>query len=350
MGVVRTNKPFTVISDNRAIQCAVTGKERITGTTLAGIVGLSKYDTPFTASCKILGLVKIEQNDSMRFGVYAEPLIFAELKRRGYSAFPASEVYGGDVSAYESYEAWPSHWDNPIFGGHLDGIDADGDIWEIKTTSNLSAWIGDATAGTMTPPEYYHIQASLYAMLEGCDKIHFAVAPITPTISRDPRTFDPTKSDALYVVDVGLYPGMEQIIERAGAFYRDYISKGITPEPDFADDRDMDVVRELFTRRDDPDTIIQKYARTHGELERLKNAFIKDLEAELDDLKKEIKEKTDFSDASVCVEYKVDGNLWKISKTYRRSLSEAMLIADGIDAEKYKETTESLRIDKRKVK
>ena len=203
---------------------------KITGTALGAIVGKSKWDTPFSISAKMLGLFRedISDNPSIKAGVALEPVILEHLKDRG--VIPAEKLFDERKGPHEQ---WKQDFENPIFGGHVDGITEDGKIVEIKTTTRPEDWVSEI-------PEHYWLQASLYAKFMGSDTILFGVGVLDEASRADPSKWNPQGN--VVVIETGLHPDLDAILEVATDFYKDFLAKGRTFVPNPNDPTDEYIV------------------------------------------------------------------------------------------------------------
>lgn len=93
----------------------------ITGTMIAGILGVSKWETPLDIWLKAKGLIEPEMTEAMAKGIYFEPYIRAD-----YEEMRGVTVQTGVKLVHA----------NGLYGGHPDGI-TDSSIVEFKTTSGV---------------------------------------------------------------------------------------------------------------------------------------------------------------------------------------------------------------------
>ena len=223
-GFIRAPNGALVVTDKKAPY----GK--ITGTRLAAVVGKSRWDTPFTAIAKIMRLFNEElDSKELRAGTVIEPKILEYI-----GATPGDVIFGERKG---NHEEWKSDFDDEIFGGHIDGQMPDGSIVEVKTTKNPEDWLNG-------PPEYYWIQASLYAHFLGTDKIIFMVGFTDADILADPDSFVCNeKTVARY--DVGIIPGFDDMLRKARDIYLSTVAADHTPIPDFSNPNDYRVFELL---------------------------------------------------------------------------------------------------------
>lgn len=200
---------------------------KVTGTRLAGLLGRSKWDTPFTTTAKLLRLY--EDDISAKKEVHAGHVI--EPKILDY----VGAVHGDELFAARegNHEDWASDFEDDVFGGHIDGLMPDGAVVEVKTTKNPEDWLNGV-------PEYYWIQASLYAHFMKTDRIIFLVGFTTPEILADPDSFVPSEKTVARF-DVPIIDGFDDMLKKARAIYENTVMKGITTVSDNDSPLDMKV-------------------------------------------------------------------------------------------------------------
>lgn len=120
--------------DTRTIteeQWKVERRQGIGGSAIAAIAGVNPWSTPFQAYLEIIGELKVEENEAMRWGTILEPVVADEYKRR----HPEYRI--------ERVNAILQSTKDPIFIGNIDrrilGDKRGPAVLEIKTTS---AWMG----------------------------------------------------------------------------------------------------------------------------------------------------------------------------------------------------------------
>lgn len=235
---------------------------KIAGTFLAGIVGRSLWDTPFSIATKILRIYDEDKGDlpALKAGTTLEPIMLNYLNRTGrLPNTPADTLFPN----YEegSHLDWKSHFDDETFSGHVDAIaghvtDAykgDG-IVENKTTTRPEYW----DFVNNIPPENYWLQASLYAHFFGYDTIYFTVGILTPEEQDNPYRFVPSE-DNVKVMKVGLHPEFEELFKIAQEWYHNYIDRRYTPIPDMSNPIDVRIVKVLDAQKSVLKDILPKF-------------------------------------------------------------------------------------------
>lgn len=200
---------------------------KISGTMMAGLLGKSKYETPFTITAKLLRLFgeDISDKKEVKAGTIIEGPILKYL-----GAVPGDELF---EQRKGDHEEWPSDFDDDTFAGHIDGMMPDGTLVEVKTTKNPEDWVKGV-------PIHYHIQASLYAHFLKTDRILFAVGITDEDTLSDPSSFVPSK-DNVSIYNVGIIDGFDEMLAKAKAIYENTVLKGVTALLDLDDPRDLRV-------------------------------------------------------------------------------------------------------------
>lgn len=215
---------------------------KITGTTFSHIVGRSPWGTPFSAAAHILGLFKEDISDlpAVKTGVVLEPVILNYVRDQG--VIPACEVFGNpeDYNEYGQHVGehrnWKMDWEDPIFGGHVDGITEDGRIVEVKTTSSPEEWLKGV-------PEHYWLQASLYAHFLGATSIMFVVGFVDEVARANPWKWTPENNVSVFNVE--LHPKLNEYLDFCTKWYHEFIEHFKTPVPDMSNEIDAFIVRSL---------------------------------------------------------------------------------------------------------
>ena len=230
---------------------------KITGTAMAGIFDKSPWETPFSIACRLLRLYSenIDDKPAVKAGKVLEKKIISFI-----DGIPAADIFG-DVQK-GGHEQWPSDFEDPIFGGHIDGATGDNRIIEVKTTGNPEDWING-------PPVYYWLQASLYAYHLNANGIRFAVGVLSDEDRKNP--YEWVLDGNVHTYDVGLYPGFEEMHEKAAEWYNEYIAQGRTPAPDLDNPKDRAIIEALKLEASTDAELIAKaneYANAQAETAR----------------------------------------------------------------------------------
>lgn len=222
---------------------------KITGSRFAAVIGKDPYETEFEAACLISRLIsKYEPTKYTEAGNVIEPKIRNYVRDNGDELL--GKILGSDNISVEdpipSKECNYDHFGNErVFGGMVDGyITSNGKrsaILEIKTASSRDAWL-DENGNFTRAPEKYIMQASLYAILSGLQKIVFAVGFPKEDEYDHPDTFIPGPDNFNYVVMDRM--DLSQEMKMAEVWYDEHILGGVTP---VWGDEDSELIGEFTT-------------------------------------------------------------------------------------------------------
>jgi hypothetical protein len=329
--------------------------KRITGTRLASILGLDRWNTPFKTWCAITRTYEEPFVDNVYTiaGKIIEPKIINYLRN----------VYRADIKTPEDIygknyfkKTWGNFFPNiQVFGGMWDALYyEDGKlagIIEIKTTKRVEDWIDGA-------PEHYAIQAALYAYLLGIDKVIMIASFLEEPDYENPENFIPyagnTIMDEFSVSE--RFPHFQRHIGRALEWWKKHVEGGISPV--FDETKDKDILKELRKNTISPDTDI-KILINEGEI--LKDEInslmatveekIKQKEKRLDTIKKQIREycMKQFRDGDEKVTIMGQRYEWVLSKSVSTDIDKTALKKDGL-LEKYSKPKITYRFTQSHIK
>lgn len=308
--------------------------KKITGTRLASIFGLNKWSTPFKTWCDITKtwVEPFVDTKYTRAGKIIEPKQ-AEYMKKAYAMTTLKtpqDIYGDDYFNVTHGDFFPS---SKIFGGMWDYLvyDEAGNVdtvLEMKTTSRSEDWREDV-------PEYYAIQAALYAWLLGVDKVVMVCSMLDPGDYDHPEDFVPSVDNTITVPFrvSERYPNFENMIRSAEKWWYDHVLTGISPEYD--EKKDSAILDELRTNSLSPDTDIQALiAEAEGLKEYLeaaaadRAAMEKRLKAITDILKQFAMER--FRDGDTKVEIPGGKYNWILSRGVKVDVDKNAIIRDGL--------------------
>lgn len=333
--------------ENNTIQVEPVKKpKKITGTRLASILGLNKWNSAFKTWCEITRTYEepFIDNQYTLAGKTIEPVLIDLLKQRYFMDIKTpSDVYGED---YFKKTFGDFYHNNNIFGGMWDAI-GENTIVEIKTTKRVEDWVEDT-------PEYYKIQAALYAWLSGVENIIFVCAFLDESDYEKPEYFKPVVGENVIIREYKLkemYSDFyEDIIVPAVEFWSNHVETGISPAYGKADE---EIIKAL--RRDTVD-VNEDISSVLSRIDELK-AKIEELSVELDPLEKELKAKEEqlkdylkeqFTDGVDKLDLKSGSYCFTLSKTSTSKVDTKLLKADGI-FEKYAIQSVSYRLTNKKL-
>ena len=240
--------------------------KKITGTRFAAIMGLNRWTTPFNAWCAITRTYEKPFEDTIYTvaGKTIEPKQ-AEFMKNSYfmpNLVTPTQMYGEN---YYQKTYGDFFRDTPIFGGMWDYLLLDDEgkvdaVLEMKTTKRSEDWNNDI-------PEYYAMQAALYAYLLHTDRVIMVCSFLEENDYADPDKFVPNVHNTM-VREFSLsqrYPNMQNLIDSALGWWNTHVVGGVSPEYDEkADEEILKILRNLSVEPTDD------YAALLAEAEQLK--------------------------------------------------------------------------------
>lgn len=320
--------------------------KKVTGTRFATILGLNPWSTPFEMWCAITKTYEkpFEGTIYTIAGKTIEPKQAEYMKKSyGMDLITPTDRYGQDYFNKTWGDFFP---ENPYFGGMWDylGVDENGTVdtvLEMKTTKRIEDWQNDA-------PEYYALQAALYAYLLGVDNVIMVASFLEEKDYEDPSKFVPNIKNTI-TVEFKVserYPDFERMVAEVKSWWGEYVTGGISPVYD--EKKDAEILAALRTHNLTPDTDIDALIK---EAEGLKKevdttaAAIADKEKRLKEISDIIKEHamTQFRDGDKKVEIKGSTYTWTVSRSETTTIDKKALEADGL-LEKYQKKSEQYRM------
>lgn len=350
-------------------------KLKVTGTRLAGILGLNKWNTPFQMWCEITKAARLPFEDTIYTlaGKAIEPKQIQWTKEQISKNVLSPEEFFGNRYQEVKYDFYP---ENKIYGGMWDAklVRPSGkvsDIFEYKTTKRAEDWVEN-------PPIYYLIQVLEYAYLEGAKRVHLVVSFLKDDDYNHPEDFVVTDENTqMFTYDVSrtyidlstgsifnksdldeeelpFYYTISDLIDEANVWYDKHIKKGISPEFDEVKDKEyLDILRTSKPQNDmGEDDLVSKANNLIKQIDKIKKETgLADLEKELKACESAIKEQL-ISQMGVN-DTKVVSSNYTLSKTFKEVVSydiEAMERDHVLDKYQIKETKETLTLRKTKEK
>lgn len=335
------------IEGNR-IQIAPPKKtKKITGTRFATILGLNPWSTAFEMWCAITKTYEKPFEDTIYTiaGKTIEPKQAAYMKKSyAMDILSPTDMYGADYFNKTWGDFFP---DSPHLGGMWDYLlknDEDGHIeavLEMKTTKRAEDWENDV-------PEYYALQAALYAFLLGVDDVIMVASFLDEKDYEDPSKFKPSAANTI-TVEFKVserYPDFADKVALVEKWWADFVETGISPEYD--EKKDAEILAALRTNTLSPETDIEALIK---EAEGLKKeldevaATTADKEKRLKTINDIIKEHalSQFRDGDKKVEVKGATYTWTVSRSETTGIDKDALKADGL-LDKYSKKTETYRM------
>lgn len=327
-------------------------KHKVSGTSMAGILGVSPWNTPFQMACALLGLARedISGSPAVRVGVaLEEPIIrYAEKAYPEYGTFcTAEEVYEKRVGDHDS---WVSDFEDDVFAGHVDGIvfkdDGTDYILEIKTSRNLDSWRDGV-------PEYYRLQVSLYDhFITKQGKAYVVLGMVNENTYKDYNSWIPN-SKTVAMFEMTVPEDFEETLSKVRGWYDTYIAQGITPDYDPTNKGDVELYNHLVNLTRDIDTVkkdVTRYGEVLNQIEQAE-ASIQNLYDEREFLKASLKAYLTSHSLSSLDDDNIEGGGKVILGTQNREEWDLdAMKRDGIDPKKYKisKQTKTFSYKKRK--
>lgn len=325
--------------------------KKMTGTRFASVLGLNKWSTPFEMWCAITKTYEKPFEDTIYTlaGKSIEPKQ-AEYMRKAYmmDIVKPEDVYGKD---YFKKTFGDFFHDVNIFGGMWDYLvkDDEGNIdmvLEMKTSKRVEDWADDI-------PEYYALQAALYAWLLGVDQVVMVASFLEEKDYEHPENFVPSAKNTItrdFKVSER-YPDFAQMIEKATDWWIQHVQTGISPVYD--EKRDAEILEAL--RKNSVDTNGDIGAMI-AEAEELKSQIAKasaewaEKEKRLKVLENAIKEHAmkQFREGDKKVEIKGSRYVFTMTKGQTESIDKDAMKADGV-YDKYKTVSESYRLTSKAI-
>ena len=325
---------------------------KITGTRFAAILGYNQWSTPFKCWCEITRTYKEPFVDTIytAAGKVIEPKQ-AEYMKRSYGMYnlkTPSDIFGED---YFKKTFGDFFKEVPTFGGMWDYLLYDKysrptTVLEMKTTKRSEDWADGI-------PEYYALQAALYAYLLGVDDVIMVASFLDAKDYEEPEKFVPSANNTI-TVEFKVserYPNFGWMVAQASAWWENHVVTGISP--DYDEKKDADILKALRTNNVTPDTNIDALI---AEAESLKTE-LETVYATVADKEKRLKAVTDqikqtlvgaFRPHDIAVEHKGGQYIWSVSKTESTEIDKAALEADGL-FDKYSRKKETFRINTKSI-
>lgn len=320
--------------------------KKITGTRFATILGLNPWSTAFEMWCAITKTFELPFEDTIYTvaGKTIEPKLAEYMKKSyGMDLITPTDRYGADYFNKTWGDFFP---DSKHLGGMWDflGVDENGvvdTVLEMKTTKRIEDWQNDA-------PEYYALQAALYAYLLGVDNVVMVASFLEEKDYADPSKYVPNVKNTI-TVEFKVserYPDFAEKVAQVEQWWADYVDTGISPV--FDEKKDAEILKALRTHNLTPDTDIDALI---AEAEGLKTevdkatAAIADKEKRLKEINDIIKEHAmkQFRPGDKKVEVKGATYTWAISRSETTTIDKKALEADGL-LDKYQKKTEQFRM------
>lgn len=340
--------------DNNCIKIVPLRKpKKLTATRFATILGLNPWSTPFEVWCEVTRTYQKPFEDTIYTiaGKTIEPKQAAYMKKSYFMTDLVSptDLYGPDYFKKTWGDFFP---DTPVLGGMWDYLRQPGGktttVLEMKTTKRAEDWQEDI-------PEYYALQAALYAYLLGVDEVIMVASFLEDKDYADPSKFVPSAKNTITVpFKVSeRYPDFEKkYVKPALKWWKDHVESGVSPAYD--EKKDAEILKVLRTNNLSPETDL---AELVAEAEVLK-AHIDEVEAGIAEDTKRYKVLTElikkagmqqFREGDKKVSIPGASYTWEISKSSTTKIDKDAMKADGV-LDKYSTTEDTYRLTPKIVK
>lgn len=326
--------------------------KKLTGTRFASIFGLNTWNTPFQMWCEITKAYQapFEETKYTTAGKKLEPKQIQYMR----DAYGMSDLIDPTQEYGEDYfkKTWGDFFpEDDVLGGMWDAIIRDEDtgdvesVLEFKTTKRAEDW-KDAD-GNIEPPEYYAMQAALYAYLLGCDDIIMVVTFLEEDDYDHIDDFKVSvKNTSVYEFSLSeRYPNFEDdFVIPAREWYEEHVFGGTSPEFDERYDKDyLKAMRTTVVSTDsDVEALLNELADCHEEIAAA-NASVADAVAKEKKLKEALKKHAEKSIGKKSfAEFGNDRVTCKLSKSTKTEFDEDAMKNDGV-YDDYVIETESTR-------
>ena len=322
--------------------------KKITATRFATVLGLNPWSTPFEVWCNVTHTYEDPFTDTIYTiaGKTIEPKQIAYM-RESYAMDnlrTPTDIYGAD---YFNKTYGDFFHDQKICGGMWDSLLVDEAtaipeaVLEFKTTKRSEDW--------EDIPEYYALQAALYAYLLGVDDVIMVASFLSPKDYEEPEKFVPNAKNTItreFKVSER-YPDFAEKVKAVEDWWNKYVETGISP--DFDEKQDAEILKVLRTNEApvdaDIDAVIAEAETLKKKLDEAKQAVSED-EKRLKTLEDTIKTHMIglFRDGDKKVVINGKSMKWEVGVSQSLKVDEDALKADGL-LEKYKtKVTTSYRL------
>lgn len=328
--------------------------KKLTGTRFATILGLNPWSTPFEIWCEVTRTYQKPFEDTIYTiaGKTIEPKQAEYMKQTYFMSnlVTPTDIWGKDYFRQTYGDFFK---ESPVLGGMWDYLlyGKDGKpttVLEMKTSKRVEDWKDDI-------PEYYALQAALYAYLLGVDEVIMVASFLELKDYDAPEKFvcsgENTITRPFKVSE--RYPDFEKkYVKPALKWWKDYVESGISPA--FDERKDAEILKALRTNNLSPETDMAALVKEAEDLKAKLDAHA----AEVAEDEKRYKVLTDMIKKAAIAQFR-DGDKkvsiagsaynWEVSRTSTTKIDKDAMKADGILA-KYTTTEDSYRISPKALK
>ena len=320
--------------------------KKCTGTRFGAILGVNRWNTPFNAWCAITRTYEepFIETKYTNAGKIIEPKQADYMERSyGMTLVRPQDIYGEDFFHKTYGDFFP---DNKTMGGMYDFLakDENGNVdtvLEMKTTARAEDWKDNI-------PEYYALQAALYAWLLGVDDVIMVASFLEEKDYENPSEYKPCAANTI-TVEFKVserYPNFAEMVAQVEQWWADYVDTGISPVYD--EKKDAEILKALRTNTLSPETdveaLIVEAEGLKAEVDEV-SATIAEKEKRLKEINDIIKEHamTQFRDGDKKVEVKGSRYCWTVARSETTTIDKDAMKADGV-LDKYSKKSETYRM------
>ena len=321
--------------------------KKATGTRFASILGLNPWASEFEMWCAITKTYEKPFEDTIYTiaGKTIEPKQAEYMKRSyGMEIITPTDRYGENYFKKTWGDFFP---ENPHLGGLWDYLGVNEDtgevdtVLEMKTTKRAEDWENDV-------PEYYALQAALYAYLLGVDNVIMVASFLEEKDYADPSEYKPCAANTI-TVEFKVserYPDFAEKVAQVEEWWANHVDTGISPVYD--EKKDAEILAALRTNTLAPETDVEALI---VEAEGLK-AEVDEVSATIAEKEKRLKTVTDllkehamkqFRDGDKKVEVKGSRYCWTVARSETTTIDKDAMKADGV-LDKYSKKSETYRM------
>lgn len=327
--------------------------KKLTGTRFATILGLNPWSTPFEIWCEVTRTYQKPFEDTIYTvaGKTIEPKQAEYMKQTYFMSnlVTPTDLWGKDYF-HQTYGDFFK--ESPVLGGMWDYLlyGKDGKpttVLEMKTSKRVEDWKDDI-------PEYYALQAALYAYLLGVDDVIMVASFLEPKDYDDPEKFvcsgENTITRPFKVSE--RYPNFKKYVNAAIAWWKAYVETGISPV--FDERKDAEILKALRTNNLSPETDMAALVKEAEDLKAKLDAHA----AEVAEDEKRYKVLTDIIKTAAIAQFR-DGDkkvsiagssyTWEVSRATVSKIDKGAMKADGV-LDKYTFTECGYRISPKIIK
>lgn len=321
--------------------------KKLTGTRFATVLGLNPWQTPFEVWCEVTRTYSKPFEDTIYTlaGKTIEPKQAEYMKKSYYmtNLIKPADLWGEN---YFKQTRGDFFAEVAVLGGMWDYLLYDkgkpSKVLEMKTSKRVEDW-------EYGVPEYYALQAALYAYLLGVDDVIMVASFLEDTDYADPSAFVcNTNNTIIRPFKVSeKYPDFEKAyVKPALKWWKDHVVSGISPA--YNEKKDAEILKVLRTNNVSPETDMKTLLAEAEELKGRLDAVHANLAKEeqryktvLDMIKQLAVEQ--FRDGDKKVSFNGNAYVWEVSRTATTKIDKAAMMADGI-FDKYSFKEDSFRI------